>query len=245
MNILIVNDDGINSKGLEVLARALAPHGKIYVSAPMTEQSGKSQAITISNTIEVKKMPLIPGALETIAVAGTPADATRVGLSVFNVEFDLVVSGVNNGPNIATDILYSGTVGAAKEAKLYGVNAIAVSAYNLELDYLYDETIKTLDEVIEEKLYDFDGVLNINFPNFHFEKPLGVLHTKQGKRRYHSELVRKNDYEDIYYQKGSINQFDEDKDSDVWAFENGYISITALKLDRTNHDFLNLKIKNK
>lgn len=245
MNILIVNDDGISSKGLEILARALLPHGKIYVSAPSTEQSGMSQAITFKQTLEIKEADLIPGTLGTIEVNGTPADALRAGLSIFNVEFDLVVSGINNGANIAFDILYSGTVGAALEAKVYGINAIAISADNLELDYLYDETIKTLDEVIEEKLYDFDGVLNINFPNFHFEKPLGVLHTKQGKRRYHSELVRKNDYEDIYYQKGSINQFDEDKDSDVWAFENGYISITPLKLDRTNHEFLNLKIKNK
>lgn len=238
MNILIVNDDGINSKGLEILARSLAPYGKIYVSAPMDEQSGKSHSITIAKTLEVKEAPLIPGSIKTIMVNGSPADATRAALSLFGVEFDLVVSGVNNGPNIATDILYSGTVGAAKEAKIYGVNAIAISAYSLDLDYLYDETIQILDEVISKKMYEFNGILNINFPNYHFDKPLGVKITKQGKRKYHGELLKKNNYEDLYYQKGSLTKFDEDKDSDVWAFEHGYISITPLSLDRTNYDIL-------
>ncbi|VEU80824.1 5'/3'-nucleotidase SurE [Haploplasma axanthum] len=245
MNILIVNDDGIESKGLEVLARALAPHGKIYVSAPMNQQSGKSHAITIYNTLEVVQMPLLAGTIGTIAVNGSPADATKAGLRLFNVDFDLVVSGINDGPNIAKDILYSGTVGAAFEAKIYGVNAIAISADGLELEYLYDETIKTLDEIIENKLYEFDGILNVNFPKYTFAKPLGVLFTNQGKRYFHSELIKKNSIEDHYYLKGSISQFEEDLDSDVWAYNNGYISITPLTLNRTHHEMLNKLKKTK
>ena len=244
MNILLVNDDGINSRGLEILARALAPHGKIYVSAPIEEQSGASMQISLGSTLKIEKAPLIPGTMGSIQVYGSPADATRAGLSLFNVEFDLVVSGINDGPNIARDILYSGTVGAAKEAKIYGVNAIAVSANNLDIDYLYDETIKVLDEVIENKYYDFDGVLNINFPNFNFKKPLGVMFTKQGKRYYHSEFIEKTNEEDIYYLRGSLTRFSEDEDSDVYAYENGYISITPLSLNRTDTETLE-KLKNK
>lgn len=240
MNILIVNDDGISSKGLEILARALLPHGKIYVSAPSTEQSGMSQAITFKQTLEIKEADLIPGTLGTIEVNGTPADALRAGLSIFNVEFDLVVSGINNGANIAFDILYSGTVGAALEAKVYGINAIAISADNLELDYLYDETIKTLDEVIENKYYDIDGIININFPKFVYEKPKGVLFTKQGKRYYHSEFVKKTSTDFSYYVKGSLTNFSEENNSDVWAYDNGYISITPVTVDVTNYKALKM-----
>lgn len=244
MNILIVNDDGIESKGIGILARALAPHGKIYVSAPLTEQSGKSQSISLKNKIEIVDVPLVPGSIRSIAVNGTPADATRAGLSLFNVDFDLVVSGINNGPNIAKDVLYSGTVGAAYEAKIYGVDAIAVSADDLELDYLYDEVIKTLDEVIENEYYRFDGILNINFPKYSYEKPLGVQYTVQGQRYYHSEFIESKN-ENIYYHKGSMTQFSEEKNSDVWAYENGYISITPLTINRTDYEMLEKFNKNK
>src|SRR5690625_818293 len=244
MNILIVNDDGINSKGLEILARALLPHGKIYVSAPSYEQSGMSQAISLKQTLEIKKAKLIPGSLGTIEINGTPADALRAGLSIFNVEFDLVVSGINNGVNIASDILYSGTVGAAKEAKIYGVPAIAISADSLELDYLYDETIKTLDEIIENKYYLIDGILNVNFPKFVHDKPKGVMFTKQGKRYYHSDFSKKPQSANTYYLRGSITNYSEDKNSDVYAYDNGYISITPINIDTTNYEILEKLDKN-
>ncbi|HHT55964.1 MAG TPA: 5'/3'-nucleotidase SurE [Acholeplasma sp.] len=238
MNILIVNDDGIESEGIKILARALTPHGKLYVAAPANEQSGKSQSISLTQTLKIEDTDLIPGTMRTIKVYGSPADAVRAGLSLFNVEFDLVVSGINNGANIAKDILYSGTVGSAKEAKIYGINAIAFSADNLDLDYLYDETIKTIDEIIENKLYEFDGILNVNFPRFTFEKPKGVIFTKQGERYYHSEFIKKTSSENEYYLKGSITNFNEDEDTDVWAYNNGYISITPLTLDNTNYKIL-------
>lgn len=239
MNILIVNDDGINSEGLNILARALLPHGKVYVSAPSYEQSGMSHAISIKNTLEIKEAKLVPGTLGTIEINGTPADAVRAALSVFDVEFDLVVSGINNGVNIATDAHYSGTVGAAMEAKVYGMDAIAISSDNLDLDYLYDETIKTLDEVIENEYYKFDGILNINFPKFVHEKPKGVIFTKLGKRYYHSEFTKKPQSKQTYYLRGSMTRFNEDENSDVWAYENGYISITPIKKDITCYKTFN------
>lgn len=245
MNILIVNDDGIKSKGLEILARALMPYGKVYVSAPAVEQSAQSHAITLGSTIEIKDVPLIPGTMRSIEVYGSPADAARAGLNLFNVNFGLVVSGINDGVNIAKDILYSGTVGAAKEARIYGVPAIAISADGLDLPYIYDEAIKTLGEIIENKMYEIDGILNVNFPKFTFEKTKGVMFTTQGRRYYHSEFVRKNDREDHYYLKGSINQFQEESHTDVWAYNNGYVSITPLTLDRTDYKVFDKLNKNK
>lgn len=248
MNILIVNDDGVKSKGIEILVRALSPYGKIYVSAPANEQSATSHSISIVNRIEIIPTDLIPGTMNTIAVLGTPADATRVGLKVFNVDFDLVVSGINNGPNIARDVLYSGTVGAAMEAKLHGINAIAFSADVLDLDYLYDEVIKTIDEILNSKIHDqSEVILNINFPKRNYEKPKGVKLTVLGRRYFHSEFVKDTKDNNVYFIKTSINQFQEEANSDVRAFDEGYISITPILLNNTcynTYDKINKSTKN-
>jgi 5'-nucleotidase len=237
MNILVVNDDGYQAEGLAILVRALAPFGNIYVSAPKTHQSAKSQAITIRSRIETFMTDPIFGSTATLVVDGTPTDATRLGLKVFNVDFDLVVSGINYGQNIAKDILYSGTVAAAIEAKVLGVDAIAISAHNTNLPYLYDETIKLMDEIIEAKLYEGPGILNINFPKEIYARPKGVKMTRMGSRYQHAEFV-KSERPDVYHIKGSIIHYQEDPDSDVVAFDEGYISITPLEINRTDDVWL-------
>jgi 5'-nucleotidase len=234
MNILVVNDDGYQAEGLGILVRALAPFGNVYVSAPKDHQSAKSHSITIRSRIETFLTEPIFGSTATLVVDGTPADSTRLGLKVFNVDFDLVVSGINYGQNIAKDILYSGTVAAAMEAKILGVDAIAISAHSTKLPYLYDETIKLMDEIIESKLYNFDGILNINFPRESFHRPKGVKITKMGLRYQHAEFV-KSERPDIFHIKSSIINYQEHEDSDVSAFDDGYISITPLTIDRTDY----------
>jgi len=234
MNILVVNDDGYQAEGLGILVRALTPFGNVYVSAPKTHQSAKSHAITIRSRIETFLTEPIFGSTATLVVDGSPADSTRLGLKVFNVDFDLVVSGINYGQNIASDILYSGTVAAALEAKILGVDAIAISAHNTQLPYLYDETIKLMDEIIEAKLYEGPGILNVNFPRDTFARPKGVKITRVGKRLQHAEFV-KSEKPDIYHIKSSIISYQEHVDSDVVAFDEGYVSITPLTLDRTDY----------
>jgi 5'-nucleotidase len=238
MNILVVNDDGYQAIGLSILVRALAPFGNVYVSAPKDHQSAKSHAITIRSRIETFMSEPLFGSTATLVVDGTPADATRLGLKVFNVDFDLVVSGINYGANIAKDILYSGTVAAAYEAKILGVDAIAISAPNPNIPYLYDETIKLMDEIIEAKLYEGNGILNINFPKETYARPKGVKITKQGMRLQHAEFT-KSERPDIFHIQGSIINYQEDEMSDVIAFDEGFISITPLQIDRT--DFKRLK----
>ncbi|MDY0074952.1 MAG: 5'/3'-nucleotidase SurE [Acholeplasmataceae bacterium] len=233
MNILVVNDDGYQAEGLQLLVRALSPFGHVYVAAPKDHQSAKSHAITIRNRIETFLTEPLFGSMATLVVDGTPADATRLGLKVFNVDFDLVVSGINYGQNIARDILYSGTVAAAIEAKVLGVDAMAISAHNTKLPYLYDETIKLMDEILEAKLYEGPGILNINFPRETFTRPKGVKITKMGSRLQHAEFV-KSERPDIYHIKSSIISYQEDEDSDVAAFDEGYISITPILVDQTD-----------
>jgi 5'-nucleotidase len=234
MNILVVNDDGYQAEGLGILVRALAPFGNVYVSAPKDHQSAKSHAITIKSRIETFITEPIFGSTATLVVDGMPADATRLGLKVFNVDFDLVVSGINYGMNIAKDVLYSGTVAAALEAKVLGIDAIAISAPNTKLPYLYDETIKLMDEIIEAKLYEGPGILNINFPKETHARPKGVKITTMGKRMGHAEFV-KSERPDIFHIKSSVINYLESDDSDVKAYDEGYISITPLLIDRTDH----------
>lgn len=234
MNILVVNDDGYQAEGLSILVHALSPFGNVYVSAPKDHQSAKSHAITIRSRIETFLTEPIFGSTATLVVDGSPADATRLGLKVFNIDFDLVVSGINYGPNIAKDILYSGTVAAAMEAKILGVDAIAISAPNTKLPYLYDETIKLMDEIMETKLYEFDGILNVNFPKETYARPKGVKITSMGLRLQHAEFV-KSERPDIFHIKSSIISYQENVESDVLAFEDGFISITPLAIDRTDY----------
>ncbi|MBU1142912.1 MAG: 5'/3'-nucleotidase SurE [Firmicutes bacterium] len=234
MNILVVNDDGYQAEGLGILVRALQPFGNVYVSAPKDHQSAKSHAITIRSRIETFYTEPIYGSTATLVVDGTPADATRLGLKVFNVDFDLVVSGINYGQNIAKDILYSGTVAAAIEAKILGVDAIAISAHRTDLPYLYDETIKLFDEILEAKLQEGPGILNINFPRDTTGRPKGVKITKMGLRLQHAEFI-KSERPDIFHIKSSIINYQEHEDSDVNAFDDGYISITPLLIDRTDY----------
>lgn len=238
MNILVVNDDGFQAEGLKILVRALTPFGNIYVSAPKDHQSAKSHGITIRKRIEALPIDPMPGTMGTLVIDGTPADATRLGLKLFNVDFDLVISGINYGANIAKDMLYSGTVSAALEAKICGVDAIAISAPTVHLPYLFDETIKILDEIIEAGIYQLpNGILNVNFPKESFQRPLGVKLTKQGKRLHHAEYV-KSEKSDVYHVNYSIINYMEDEDSDVYAFENGYISITPITIDKTDYQVL-------
>lgn len=234
MNILVVNDDGYQAEGLKILVSALSPFGQVYVAAPKIQQSGKSQSISLKSRIETFITQPIPGSRETLVVDGTPADAVRLGLKIFNVDFDLVVSGINRGPNIAKDVFYSGTAGAAIEAKILGIDAIAISSPHTMPVYLYDETIKLMDEIIESELYVGSSILNINFPKETFAKPKGVKLTVQGKRFQHAEFI-KSEKTDIYHIKSSIINYQEDEISDVTAYNDGYISITPIGLDRTDY----------
>lgn len=240
MKILVVNDDGYKSKGIEILVQALLPFGSVYVSAPCDEQSAKSHGISIGSSIEVKQVPLIKGSLGTIAVCGTPADAARVGIRLFAVDFDLVVSGINNGRNIARDIIYSGTIAAASEARLYKIPAVAISTPNLELNYLIEETTNIMKDIISRKLYNIDGILNVNFPSEKHIKPKGIKYTTQGLRHFDNDFIKKNNDENdnSYHITHVVTKYDETDNSDVRAYDEGYTSITPLSLDRTCYNTL-------
>ncbi|MDL2292647.1 5'/3'-nucleotidase SurE [Acholeplasma sp. OttesenSCG-928-E16] len=232
MNILVVNDDGIESDGLKILVKALSYQGRIFVCAPKTQQSATSHRISIGNAIYVDEISDFTGSSGTLVVDGSPADCVRLGMKIFNhVDFDLVVSGINQGANLSIDTHYSGTVAAAKEAKILGIPAIAISAPDVTAPFIYDETVRLLDEIIENELYDFDGILNVNYPK---NKPRGRVITSLGSRQYHAEFVRSSSDFNKYHILYSILDISGDDNTDSFAYDHDYVSITPLSIDTTN-----------
>ncbi len=232
MKILIVNDDGIDSLGLKILAEELGKLGEIYILAPEHHQSGKGQALTIRKKIKVKDYGNLYGAVKALSARGTPADCTRLAMFIYkDIEFDFVASGINQGANLGVDVLHSGTVGAAFEALSFGQKAIAISsAYN---DFsMSQKYVKDLVKYLyESDLISNDYVLNVNFPSDKFSEPIGIKFTTQGHHK-HKPIFKKygsNKYYPIYENMGFI----ESEDSDVFAYKNGIISITPVFEDRS------------
>lgn len=236
MNILLVNDDGILEPGLKVLAEQLAPLGDVYICAPETHQSGQSQSITIYEPLYIKDYGHLYGTKKAISVSGKPADCARIAIGTMGIDFDLCVSGINSGPNLGSDILYSGTVGAATEALILGVKSIAVSAPRKSLHMAEKSIYKLIKHLVENQALNKDYILNINYPSSKFDMFLGVKFTEQGKHHHKAKFKLLDDggYESEY----ELFEQDELINSDVIAFRSGYLSITPIFENRTHHDLL-------
>ncbi len=246
MRILVTNDDGIDAPGLKILtdaARTLSDD--VWIVAPATEQSGQSHAVTLVDPLRYAKLDE-----QRFAVSGTPADCVAMAIAVFmDSPPDLVVSGVNQGFNIANDMLYSGTVGAAMQAATAGVRAIAFSqAYQRlgqekEAD-IWDaarnhcaptlETLTALD--IEPRT-----VLNVNFPPCSADEVVGLASVKQGHRAQHElytdarEDGRGHPYHWLRFRRDASNP---EPGTDLWAMAEKRIAVTPMRSDLTAHDAL-------
>lgn len=239
VNILVTNDDGVYSYGLKALAHEMRKIGNVYVVAPLSEKSATSHSLTLHRPLRVKRI----GVKQTYAVNGTPTDCVNLALNgLLKERPQIVVSGINNGPNLADDITYSGTVAAAIEATLLGVPAIAISIAGR--NKLYYQTAvkiayKLVKKVITESLPP-NVLLNVNVPNLPEHKIKGYRFTRQGKRQYGDSIIEKVDPrgEKYYWIGGDVLGDKPIKNSDVEAIEEGYISITPIQLDLTAYSFL-------
>lgn len=244
MNILLSNDDGIMSPGIIILKEYLEQkHHNVYVVAPDVERSSTGHAITVRNPLwakEVKFGQVFFGH----AVNGTPADCVKIGLDAIykNIKFDLIVSGINRGANLGTDVLYSGTVSAALEAALNGYPSIAVSCVKYS-EPNYEDGAKVVLEMIDR--LDFEKwpkftTLNVNVPPNSYYEIRGMKVTKQSSRRYQDYFEeRKDPYGNSYYwMLGNIIEDDPDPDSDYNVIKKGYVSVTPLSVFMTKFDFI-------
>ena len=246
VNILITNDDGIQAKGIYELAYMVKDIAKVYIVAPDMEKSAVGHAITMHSPLRIKEYSFKDENIKAYAVTGTPADCVKLGLEVIlkNVKIDLVLSGINNGPNLGTDVIYSGTVSGAIEALIQNVPAMAISYDGSSISSdKYKSTKPYILEIInkfKDKLHLLDDcVLNINIPD---TKPKGTLYSKLGLRKYENEFEERKDPRgnSYYWMGGVVKKIKQFEDSDVYLCEEGYITITPLFIDLTHYKKLNI-----
>ncbi len=230
MKILIVNDDGINCEGIKILAEFAKTLGEVTVVAPKEEQSGKSQSVNFRTSIKIEKTEFLDG-VEAYVVDSTPTDCARYGLLGLDKEFDLVLSGVNKGYNLGNDILYSGTAAAAFESAARGVKAIAFSTVHNDYSSAKENLKKVYDYIIENKLFDFNDIYNVNIPL----NPKGIKITKKTGFYYVERFIKEENGEHRQI-ADFVPHYDDDLSVDVNAAMNGYISVSPLTIDRTNLD---------
>jgi len=241
MRILLVNDDGISSPGLAVLeeiARGISDD--VWVVAPQTEQSAVSHALTLHRPLRIRQH-----GERHFSVDGTPADCVLLALhQITGVEGggrpDLVMSGINLGPNLADDITYSGTVAAAMEACLFGIPAIAMSQFTPSVGAINWEVAKRQGADIVRKAMEVgfpQGVLlNVNFPVAAGDAPCSVRVVRQGSRAYSSGMEKRHDPRGrpYYWNAGTRNDSKPGQDTDLAHVRSGGISITPISLDLTH-----------
>ena len=243
--ILVSNDDGINAPGIKALATALNEVGECYVVAPHEEQSGVSHAITIRHPVRAHKVPFEVNGnpLEAYAVEGTPVDCVKLAIDQLLPRMpDLVVSGINQGPNAAINTIYSGTVSAALEGAILGINAIAFSlnAWKGGDFYAGAESIRSIVGSVLQKPLPMGVLLNVNIPDLPANEIKGVSVTRQAESRWQESFVERIDpmNKPYYWISGQFVDLDEGEDTDLAALRAGWVSVTPVRPDLTAHDLI-------
>jgi 5'-nucleotidase len=239
MRILVSNDDGIQARGLRVLVNSLNKVGEVIVVAPDRECSAIGHSITVHRPLRVKKTRLPGFDVQSWAVDGTPADCVKLAIEdLLTGAPDLVVAGINQGPNLGTDVLYSGTVSAAIEGALNGFPAVAVSLAS----YCYQDFsqarafLQRFIPLLSKAGLSRNILFNVNVPGT--ERPLGVKVTRLGNRRYVNIFEKRVDPRGriYYWMTGEPLEIEGNTGgTDVEAIKNNLISITPLQLDLTDY----------
>ncbi|MBN1594356.1 5'/3'-nucleotidase SurE [candidate division FCPU426 bacterium] len=242
--LLITNDDGIHAPGLAALQEALAGMGDLYVVAPDTERSAAGHAITMLHILRVWDI-YRNGGLFGRAVNGTPADCVKLAVSnLLAAPPDLVISGINPGPNTGTNVLYSGTVSAAMEGTIYGIPSLAVSMGSLKSDQDYrpaQKYARLLAEEILKRGLPSGVMLNLNVPSMPLQEIKGIRITRQASFKYKDKYEKRRDPRGRDYYWLSLEDAeicDPAPDADALALEEGYASLTPLHCNLTNPDFM-------
>lgn len=233
--ILCTNDDGIHATGLEVLTRVARGLGDVRVVAPDRQQSASSHSLTLHRPLRLTESG--PGAY---VVDGTPTDCVLLAVGeLYDEAPDLVLSGVNHGPNMGEDVLYSGTVAAAMEATILGIPGVALSFVGQDetrVEAFEPLLTRLLSGLLEHRDFPSETFFNVNLPDRPASEIEGVRVTSLGRRTYLDSLTRSRDPRgrEYFWIGGGESRWRGREDSDFRAVQAGYVSVTPLHLDLTD-----------
>lgn len=247
MKILISNDDGIMANGIRALTEALSVEHDVYVIAPDRERSAAGHSLTLHTPLRVEELEPKNGAKRNWVTTGTPGDCVKIGLNVIlgeNEKPDLVISGINHGPNLGSDVLYSGTVSCAMEGAMLGFPSIAVSLASLNYEYesfqLAANFINKFLPKIKEIDFPTKTILNINVPALNIDDIAGVAITKLGTKMFTDTYDKRVDPRGkvYYWMAGELIKYEENDDTDINAVRWNRISITPITFEMTHKSIM-------
>lgn len=244
MKILLTNDDGIFAPGLKALGDIFTNSAEVYVIAPEGERSAIGHGITVHSPLRVEVInDWLPGFNRAWSVSGTPADCVKLAVEELLQELpDLLISGINRGANLGTDVLYSGTVSAAIEGMIYEIPSIAVSMVDTKtMDYHTSaKLVQNLVNHLHTRRFPQHTLLNMNIPDIQPNELQGIRVTKLGHRRYCNMFDRRVDPRGrtYYWMAGECEDLNAGPETDILAVSQKFISITPIHFDLTNYGFM-------
>ncbi len=239
--ILVTNDDGINAPGIKALVEVAKELGEVIVVAPDSPQSGQGHAITLENPLRLYPVDMFEG-VPAYECSGTPVDCVKLAKHVLLKErdIDFCVSGVNHGSNASINIIYSGTMSAAMEASVEGIPSIGFSLLNYRLDADFSAAKIYVRQIMQEvmaKKLQHTLLLNVNIPNLPAKEIKGIKVCRQAEGHWAEEFIENTDPSGrpYYWLTGAFELEDEGEDTDIWALNNGYVSVVPSMHDLTAH----------
>lgn len=243
--ILVTNDDGITAPGIRKLMEIAKQLGEIVVVAPDSPQSGQGHAITIERPLRLKKVHIFDD-VSSWECSGTPVDCVKLAKNVLlkDRKIDLCVSGINHGSNSSLNIIYSGTMSAAMEAAVENIPSVGFSLLDYSFDADFDQAepyIRQIMEYVLQNRFEPYTLLNVNIPKLSKDEIQGVRVCRQAKARWIEDYMEAKDPrgQSYYWLTGKFVNEDEGVDTDVFALENGYISVVPAQYDLTFYEQIN------
>lgn len=242
MKILVSNDDGIHANGIKALVEKLSIEHEVYVIAPNQERSAAGHSITLNSPLRVEDVGSLYGSVRSWAVSGTPGDCVKIGVnSILSDEEkpDLIISGINHGPNLGYDIIYSGTVSCAVEGAMMNIPSIAVSLNSYKPEYenfLFSaEFINSLIPKLSLFQFPQKSILNINIPDIPQSDIAGVVVTEMGGRMFTDNYEKRIDPRGkvYYWMAGRLSTEKDNENTDITAIRQNKISISPLTFNLT------------
>ena len=234
MKILISNDDGYQAEGIQTLVRYLSVDHEVIVMAPNENKSAASSSLTLNKPLKPSKINT-----NTYSIDATPSDCVHLALCGFlEDKFDLVVTGINFGPNLGDDVIYSGTVAGAIEGRFLGLPSVAFSLSSWE-GKNFDTAGKVASQVINQihtSQLSHDTVLNVNVPDIEFDQIKGYQTTRLGKRHMSEDSIQDEKDPSLYWIGENGKEADNGVGTDFHAIANNYVSVTPLQIDLTKYN---------